>query len=168
MRRFWLTALALVLLFTVPMQAQNSTWVTIQGSQTSGITNTTTTRNTIVFGNPGYKTVEVLLNITGAGVATGGVQVYLQDSVDGGTTWDDVISSNVFVFGAALTTQRFFVNGEIATTATQGSAVSNEALTAGTVRNGPFGDRWRVREKVANISGTPTGVTYVITAVFKQ
>lgn len=140
---------------------------TLQASQVSAITDTTTTR-TVTTGLGNYQACDVLLNITGGGAVTGTLQIYVQDSPDGGTTWDDVISSNTFTFGAAAVTQRFMLQGRIATTITQGSAVSVEALTAGTVRSGPWGDRLRVREKVSGTGGTPTGATYKITAVCKK
>lgn len=142
------------------------TQITLQASQVSAIVNGTTTRTTTT-GLAGFRDLAILINITGAGVVTGTLQLFLQDSQDGGTTWDDIVASNTFVFGAATTTQRFFISGRIATTATQGSAVANETLVAGTVRNGPWGDRLRVREVITGIGGTPTGVTYAISAVPK-
>mgnify|MGYP001570771648 CR=1 FL=1 len=140
--------------------------VTLQASQVSAIVNGTTTR-TITTGLAGYRDLVILVNITVGGAATGVLQLFLQDSVDGGTTWDDLVASNTFVFGAAPVTQRFVISGRLATTMAQGSAVINEALTAGTVRNGPWGDRIRVREVVSGIAGGPTGATYAITAVAK-
>ena len=140
--------------------------LTLQASQVSAIVNGTTTRTTTTW-LAAYRDLVLLVNITGGGAATGTLQLFLQDSVDGGTTWDDVVASNTFVFGAAPVTQRFILSGRIATTITQGSAVVNEALTAGTVRNGPWGDRIRVREVVSGIAGGPTGPTYTVTAVAK-
>lgn len=141
--------------------------VTLQASQVSGTTNATTTRTTTT-GLGAYSSCSVLVNITNAGAATGTLQLFLQDSVDGGTTWNDWISSNTFTFGAATTTQAFFVSGQLSSSSTQGAAVNVETLTAGTARQGPFGDRIRVREKVSGVSGSPTGVTYVISAVCKR
>lgn len=140
--------------------------LTIQASQVAAATNGTTTRTTTTsLGS--YHALDCLLNITGAGVATGVLQVFVQDSPDGGTTFDDVFASNTFTFGAAVTTQRFIINGAVATSITQGSAVSTEALIAGTIRAGPFGERLRVREVISGISGTPTGPTYTITCIGK-
>src|SRR5262249_38804550 len=74
------------------------------------------------------------------GAVTGTVQWFLQDSCDG-VTWADVISSNTFAFGAALTSQVFSLALTIApsilpagTALTQGAAVSNFALAAGGAR----------------------------------
>lgn len=141
--------------------------ITLQASQTSGIANTTTTRTTTT-GLGSYADLSVLINITGAGAATGTLALYLQDSCDAGTTWNDLVSSNAFTFGAAAATQMFYVSGRLATSGTQGAATQTEALAAGTARQGPFCDRIRVREKVSGIGGSPTGVTYVISAVAKR
>lgn len=140
--------------------------VTLQASQVAATANGTTTRTTTT-GLAAYRDLDTLINITAGGAATGMLQLFLQDSPDGGTTWDDVVASNVFAFGSAPTTQRFIVSGRIASTVIQGSAAATEMLTAGTVRNGPWGDRIRVREVVSGISGSPTGPTYTITAVAK-
>lgn len=142
------------------------TTLAIQASQVSAVTNTTTTRTTTT-GLGIYSTLDILLSITGAGVATGNLQIYIEDSVDGGTTWDDLVSFNVYAFAAGATTQRAVVQGAIATTRTQCAAQAIETLAAGTVRQGPFGDRIRVREKVSGVSGSPTGATYVINAIGK-
>jgi hypothetical protein len=141
--------------------------IVLQPSQTSAISNGTTTRATTT-GLDAYTDLDILINITAGGTATGTLQIYLEDSVDGGTTWDDLASSNTFALGAATTTQRFIVAGKIATGATQGSAAAVETLAAGTVRAGPFGSQIRVREKISAIAGSPVGATYVITAVAKR
>ncbi len=141
--------------------------LTLQPSTVSGIANGSKSLQTTILAE-GVNAIEVLINITAAGGATGTLQLFIQDSCDGGVTWDDLISSNTFTFGAAITRQRFFISGEIATTATQGSANQLQALGAGTVRGGPFGDRLKVVEVVSGASGSPTGVTYTISAVAKE
>jgi hypothetical protein len=144
-----------------------STLLTLQAAQVAAIVNGTTTR-TITTGLDPFVDADVLINISAGGTATGTLQLFLQDSADGGTTWDDVIASNTFAFGAAAITQRFFISGRIATTATQGSAAAIETLAAGTVRAGVFGNQFRVREKVSAIGGSPVGPTYTVTGVFKR
>lgn len=144
---------------------QNRPVITLISGRTSGIAATTLTVGDIYAGLQNYDAFVMLINITGAGVATGTLQIYIQDSWDAGTTWDDLISSNTFAFGASLTTQRFVIQGKIATSATQGSAAAIETLAAGTVRSGPFGDRIRIREKVSGPAGSPTGATYTITLI---
>lgn len=141
--------------------------ILIQPSQVSGVTATTTTRATVT-GLDAYSDLDVLINITASGTATGTLQIWLEDSPDGGTTWDDLVSSNTFALGAAAVTQHFFVAGKIATSATQGGAAAIETLAAGTVRAGPFGNQIRVREKITSPSGSPVGATYTITAVVKR
>lgn len=163
-RSLSIAALA-VLLCSTPVAAQPGTPFVIQPAQVSAITNGTTTRNQSLL--PPCHALDVLLNITTTGTATGTLTIFVQDSADGGTTWDDVISSNTFALGAAVITQRFMVQGSIASTITSGSAAAREALAAGTTRQGPFGDRLRVREVIASASGSPVGATYTITAVCK-
>lgn len=93
----------------VRVGAQNN--VTIQASQVAAITNGTTTRTTTFLQNTGAKDVAFLLNITGAGAATGTLQVFLQDSLDGGTTFNDLAAFNTFTFGASVTTQTLNLYG---------------------------------------------------------
>jgi hypothetical protein len=141
--------------------------ITVQSSQVSATTNTTTTRTTTT-GLGDYLDIDLIIKITGGGAATGTLQLFIQDSSDGGTTWDDLIASNTFTFGASTTNQIFKVSGRTATTHPQGTASQTEAMTAGTARQGPWGDRIRVREKVSGVSGSPTGVTYTVLAIFKR
>lgn len=151
----------------LPVELGQDNPLTLQASQVSGTTNATNTRTTTT-GLGKYTDLQVLINITGAGAVTGLLQIWLEDSSDGGTTWDDLVSSNTFAFGAALVKQQFAISGRVATTKVQGSAPQQETLAAGQVRHGPWGDRIRVREKVSGVSGSPTGVTYTITAVAKR
>jgi|SRR5262245_2133176 len=128
----------------------------------------------VFAGLQNYDSLLVLINITAGGTATGNLNIFIQDSWDGGTTWDDMVASGTFALGAAVATQRFWVQGRIApathttttsTLSTQGSAVSNAALAAGSARVGPFGDRIRVREKISSASGSPVGAAYTITII---
>lgn len=141
--------------------------ITLQASQVSAIANGTTARQTTVD-LEGVDDLDILINFTAGGAATGTLQLFIQDSCDGGVTWDDLVASNTFTFGAAINRQRFFISGHLITTATQGTANQLQALAAGTVRNGPWGDRLKVVEVVSGVSGSPTGVTYTITAVGKE
>jgi len=145
---------------TTPVQ------LTLQASQVAANTNVTTTRTVTTGLN--YGAGIVLINITAGGAATGTLQLFLQDSVDAGVTWNDLISSPTFAFGAAGTTMVFTLNDDIASTIAAGSAQTLETMPAGQSRTGPWGDRIRVREKVSGVSGSPTGPTYTITAVFKR
>jgi hypothetical protein len=175
MRRLILAGALLVLVASRPLQAQGG-FITIQPSQVSGVAATTLTRNTVLLPPIGFEQMDILINITAAGTATGTLQIWLEDSVDGGTTWDDLVSSLTYALGAGATTQRFMVSGAAvaatvttaaSTNITQGSAVTQESLAAGSARQGPWGDRIRVREKITGPSGSPVGATYTITAVVK-
>lgn len=136
--------------------------VTVPGSEYGGLQN--------------YDSLLILINVTAAGTATGTVNIRIQDSWDGGTSWDDIVSSLQLTLGSTTGTQRFVVQGNIAaatittatsTALTMGSAVVSN-LAAGSARQGPFGDRIRVRETVASTSGTPVGATYSITVIPKR
>lgn len=168
--------LALLLLLGCPALVCGQGLVTIQASQVAGVAATTLTRNTVTLRPGGFEQASFLINITAGGTATGTLQLYIQDSRDGGTTWDDLVSSLTFAFGAAVTTQRFFVSGSAvpatittaaSTNITQGSVQAIETLAAGSARQGPWGDMLRVREKVSGPAGSPVGPTYTITAVLK-
>jgi len=167
MRRFLLPLLLFFVLMPGFVQAQQL--LTLVPSRVSGITATTTTVATFTLPpSPGQAPIlQVLLNITAGGTATGSMTIFIEDSEDGGTTWNDVISSNAFALGAAVITQHFYVQGHIASTATSGAAHAVETLTAGTTRQGPFAPLMRVREKITGPSGTPVGATYTITAVLR-
>jgi len=149
----------------------NQAVVPLVTDRISGITDATVTvpmnssigGGTVFAGLQNYDSLLFLINVTAAGTATGTVNIYIQDSWDGGTTWDDMVSSVQLTLGTTTGTQRFAIQGRIATSITQGTAVSNAALAAGTVRSGPFGERIRIREKVAGTSGSPVGATYTIT-----
>jgi hypothetical protein len=128
----------------------------------------------VYAGLQNYDSILVLINVTAAGSATGTVNIYIQDSWDGGATWDDMVSSAQLTLGTTTGTQRYWVQARIApathttttsTLSTQGSAVSNAALAASSARVGPFGDRLRVRETIAGASGSPAGATYTITII---
>lgn len=151
----------------------NQAVVPLVTDRVSGITDATVTvpmnssigGGTVFAGLQNYDSLIFLINVTAAGTATGTVNIYIQDSWDGGTTWDDMVSSAQLTLGTTTGTQRFVIQGRIATTITQATAVSVAALSAGTVRTGPFGDRIRIREKVAGTSGSPAGATYTITMI---
>lgn len=148
----------------------NAQQITLVSGRVSGVTNTTVTVPlvdgvTSFAGLGNYQSLIFLINFTAGGTATGTVNLYIEDSLDGGTTWSDMVSSVQFVLGAAASKQLFIIQGQIATTITQGAAPAVETLAAGTVRSGPFGDRIRIREKVAGTAGTPVGCTYSISLI---
>lgn len=136
----------------------------VQASQTSGVAAATTARTTTT-GWAIYKSVDFVLNVTAGGTATGTVNIYIQDSVDGGTTWDDVVSFAQLTLGGGTQTQRACVQGAIATSRAGTAAQQTQALAANSIRQGPFGDRFKVVEVVAGPSGSPVGATYRIDAI---
>lgn len=171
-----LAVLGILLLAAIAPTSAQPAFFTIQPAQVSAITAVTTTRNQIRIPDGNY-TADILLNITAGGTATGTLQIWIEDSVDGGTTWDDLVSSLTFALGAAPVTQRFFLAAEgavpsvittaTATNITQGSPATTETLAAGSARESAYGTLWRVREKITAPSGSPVGATYSITCVFK-
>lgn len=173
--RFLLIALLVVAAFT-PASAQVGFQV-LQPPTVAGIAATTLTRQMTILGQVPIGAMDVLINISAGGTATGTLQLFIEDSVDGGVTWDDLIASLPFTFGAAPITQRFFVAADVsvpavittatATNITQGSIATAEVLAAGSARQSPLGDRLRVREKVSGPAGSPVGPTYSISVVMR-
>jgi hypothetical protein len=141
--------------------------VTLQASQVSGVANATTSRTTTTGLGP-YSDASILINITAGGTATGTLQLFLEDSCDSGTTWNDWIADATFTFGSAVTSRIYYIAGKQPPTAAQGATPAVETLAAQTTRQGPFCDRVRVREKVSGVGGSPVGATYVISGVFKR
>ena len=145
------------------------------GGQIAATTNGTTTvpgGSTFTAGS-GFKEMTVVLNITASGADAGTLQLYLQDSADGGTTWNDLIAMVPFTFGSPVTTQRYYLTTGFHSTYSgqmsrmQGQPQVTETLLPGTVRQAPWGNRLRVRESIANIAGTPTGPTYNVDVLLK-
>jgi hypothetical protein len=87
----------------------------------------------------------VYLDVTAAATAgSDTLNVYVQHSWDGGTTWDDIISfTQVLGNGGAKNERATWVAVAAPTSAI--AAKSDAALTAGTVRQGPVGSTWRVK-----------------------
>lgn len=145
----------------------------LQPSITSTIVNGTVTRNSGIRIPDFVEMISILLTLAAGSVVTGNLNLFLQDSVDEGVTWDDLVAFSTFAFGAAAVTQRALIQcsgipstilAAAVTNITQCSPAQQEAMAAGTVRQGPIGSLFRVREKVSAIAGGPTGVTYSIFA----
>jgi len=145
----------------------------LENSQTSATAAGTTNRTTTT-GLGFYEDIYILLNITGNGTGTGTLNLYLQDSPDGGTTWNTLVAFNTYTFATGLLTQQqFWVSGKqepssittaSSTLLTQGSAPAS-TQTPPYARQGPWGDRIRVVEVVAGAN--TVGVIYTIQAVLK-
>jgi hypothetical protein len=82
----------------------------IQAAQVAAVANGTTTRSSVKL-KRSYSSADIIINITGGGAVTGTLQLFLQDSLDNGTTWNDLVASNTFTFGAAAVTQLFTLYG---------------------------------------------------------
>jgi hypothetical protein len=105
-----------------------------------------------------YQGVLGMLNVSA--VPSGGaptLDVYVQASPDGGTTWRDIAA---FQFTTA-TAKKLFPISQLATGGTSILSTSDGALTSGTMVQGPFGDRLRVKYVFA--AGGSTG-TYTLSA----
>lgn len=161
MRRHLIGLLVAFLCLSTHPRAQTA-W-TIQASQVSGITNTTTTRNTLVLTGTGSTAggdAAFLLNITGAGAATGTLQIFLEDSLDGGSTWNDLAAFAPYTFGAGATTQTLSLYGK-----TDGPGLIR-SITGATPSAGaeisetvPAGARWELLTFLATFTASAAAAT---------
>lgn len=103
MIRYLSGLLAALLLATAPLRAQSG--ITIQAPTIAQIVNGTITAGTAAL--PACQQLEIRLNVTTTGTATGTLQIFLEDSTDNGLTWNDLVATNTVTFGAAVSTQRF-------------------------------------------------------------
>lgn len=79
------------------------------------------------------------------------LDVYIQATADGGTTWRDVAAQRFTAAGV-----RFFQLSQHASAGTATLAASDGALTSAAQIQGPFGDRLRVKYVVALNGDTGT------------
>lgn len=94
---------------------------------------------------------EFLLNVTSAAAAAGDtLDVYLQASSDGGTTWDDFVHFTQVLGNGGAKEYLARWQGEIAPTVPQ-AAPQDAALSAG-VAQGPHGLLWSVKWVVVSSS----------------
>lgn len=83
-------------------------YVPIVTAQAAGTVNATTTRtSTTMIGSD----AAFLLNITAGGASTGIVQIFVEDSLDGGFSWNDLAAFAPFTFGGSPTTQTLLLYG---------------------------------------------------------
>ena len=111
----------------------------------------TTTGSAVTIANANYVTAESIF-LYGAGGTT--CKVYVQTSLDGGTTWFDIMQ-HAFTTSAANKVSS--VTGDIAPAA-QALTPGDAALTDNTIIQGVVGDRLRVKVVSA---GTYTGATSI-------
>lgn len=98
------------------------------------------------------------LNVTTAVGSSPTFNVYLQHSLDGGSTWADFVAFGQ-VTTSAIRMQAFWVR-DIAPTTAYTTSIPNLGLAAG-VLQGPVGDNWRVAYVVG---GSYTNLVATLTA----
>jgi hypothetical protein len=150
-----------------PFQLTNGTIAQPVGTATASLNFTspasaTTVAQTPVTGLGPYRSMVVFANIQGG---TGGtLDIYIQFSPDGGTTWVDYAHFAQLAAGAAAITRAFAVSksGQQTTLQTVGTGTS-PALAASTIIGGDWGDRLRV----VAVAGTSTsaGAAQVISLI---
>lgn len=101
------------------------------------------------------KAARMLLTVSALGVAvTDTFDLYIQHSIDGGTTYDDFIHfTQVLGNGGAVKKQAQWVRDVTPTTAMR--APGTASLSAG-VSQGPVGATWRADAHVGTSAGTPS------------
>jgi hypothetical protein len=114
---------------------------------------------TPLTGLDGYQSLDIVAELTGN---TGGtLDLYIQTSPDGGTTWYDYIHFAQLAAGATTVIKRITVSNHDASNAiTTVGKNDSPALAAGTVIGGAFNDRIRV--KCVSGAGTTLGASQVI------
>lgn len=124
-----------------------------------------TVAQTAVTGLGGFNSMQVYASLIGA---TGGtLDIYLQYSPDGGTTWVDYVHYAQLAAGASALLKTFAVTKDAQqTTLTTVGSGTTPALAAATVVGGDWGDRLRV----VTVAGTSTsaGAVVAITAVLSS
>lgn len=136
----------------------NSQHVTLLPTLTIGaaVSATATTPVTVAPGAK-YVIVQARFLYGASGTST---KAYFQTSLDGGTTWLDVMS---FAFTTSAATKISSVSSDIALTAA--TAPSDGAMTDNTIANGLLGNMFRVKYVT---TGTYTGATSLrVDAIFK-
>ena len=138
------------------------TLVTLLAATT--VTGDATVSTTAVTGLDTYSLATVLLTVAGKTMDGGTtMDVYVQYSPDGGTTWDD-IAHFAQITNAAIGngTYVLFLNALGGSGATD-RVTTNGSLAAGTLRNVSWCDRLRVQYTSANYAGADT-VTLTVSA----
>lgn len=123
----------------------------------------TTTAGTAVTGLGGYRSMSVYAKLTGA---TGGtLDVYLQYSPDGGTTWVDYAHFPQISAGASAIYRVWNVSKSAQQTslATVGTGTS-PALSANSILGGDWGDR--LRTVMVAGAGTSAGAAQTLLLTF--
>lgn len=124
------------------------------GITTSGVAAAITVR-------PDVEWAEFLLNVSSAAAAAGDtLDVYVQASSNGGTTWDDFVHFTQVLGNGGAKAYLTRWQGQIAPTTAQ-AAPQDAAMSAG-VAAGPHGTTWRVKWVV--VSASAPVFTFTVTA----
>lgn len=120
------------------------------------ITTDGTVNSTPVTGLDPYTMTSILLTVSGQTMdASTTLDIYLQYSPDGGTTWDDLYHFTQITTAAYASPRVFFLN--IAGAVSQVSRVTTDGtLAVATLREISWCDRMRVKTVAANFAGTDT------------
>ena len=111
---------------------------------------------------PGLKALFFLLDVTAAATDAGdSLNVYIQESPDGGTTWNDIASFAQFVGNSAAANQLAVINCEAAAENEIG-ATKDGALAAGSVRQGPAASYLRAKYVIVDSGDGDQGFTFSI------
>lgn len=107
------------------------------------------------------RTAEFLLNVTAAATAAGDtLDVYIQSSIDGGTTWDDFVHfTQVLGNGGA---KKFIAVWERDLSPTSAVHAPQDAAIAAGVQQGPIGPTWRVKWVI--VSASSPQFTFTVSA----
>jgi len=132
------------------------------------ITTNTATVGTAVTGLDHYNAATILLTIAGKTFdASTTLDIYLQYSPDGGTTWDD-IGRFTQVTNAAMGngTYVMFLRPGAASVADRATDDADGTLAANNVRSVTWCDRMRVKYDGGNLAGTDT-ITITVQGYFQ-
>lgn len=109
-----------------------------------------TVAQTPVTGLGGYNSMTIYASLIGA---TGGtLDIYIQYSPDGGTTWVDYAHYAQLAAGATALQKVFSATKDASTALTTVGSGTSPLLAASTIINGDWGDRFRV----LTVAGTST------------
>lgn len=110
-----------------------------------------------------YRYLTVYANTIRGG--TGGtLDIYVQTSFDGGSTWEDYAAFDQLSDGVAASKKEFKVVKDVQITTI--FTPSDGTMAAGTVRGGAWGDRFRLKGKAG--VGTSAGATQTVKFYFSS
>lgn len=110
--------------------------------------------------DPGIKALFFLLDVTALATDAGDtLNVYIQESPDGGTTWNDIISFAQYAGNSIASNQLAVLNCEAAAE-TEIGATQDGALAAGSVRQGPVASFLRAKYVIVDSGDADQSFTF--------